>query len=357
MGLAADAVAGFGFLGSGVWRRMGKTFNRPIMLRTLLLSLATLVMLLSSIWALLALWYQAPGRWLWCGLWLLGLAGCGYWLWTDQSWWQALLGYLLLFTLLMLWWAGIKPSHQRDWADDLAHITTGEIERNRVRLDNVRNFEWRSTRDYDIRWESREYDLRRLQSVDMITSYWGLSSIAHVLVSFGFDDGEQVAFSVEIRRESHESFSEVGGFFKQFELSIIAADERDIVRVRSNVRNEDLWLYRINLAPAEARELFRSFVQQANQLAEHPRFYHTVTGNCTTIVFSMMKKIVEGLPLDHRLLLTGYLPAYVHEVGGMTPGVSLEELQRRGRITQRARDAGDDPQFSRLIRQGVPGWQ
>lgn len=331
------------------------------MLRILLLSLTTLTILLSSVWALFALWYQAPGgmpgRLLWCGLWLLAAAGCGYWLWTGPTWWHALPGYLLLFTVLLLWWSGIKPSHQRDWADDLAQTTTGEVDRHRVRLDNVRNFEWRTTSDYDIRWESREYDLRRLQSVDMITSYWGLPSIAHVLVSFGFDDGEHIAFSVEIRREAHESFSELGGFFKQFELSIIAADERDVVRVRSNVRNEDLWLYRINLGPADARELFRSFVFQANQLAEHPRFYHTVTGNCTTIVFSMMKQIVEGLPLDHRLLLTGHLPAYVHEVGGMMPGVSLEELQRRGRITQQARDADDDPAFSARIRQGVPGWE
>ena len=331
------------------------------MQRIMLLSIITLSVFLSSVWALLALWYQAPGgmpgRLLCCGLWLLAAVGCCYGLWAGLAWWQALLAYLLLFILLLLWWSGIKPSHDRDWADDLAQITTGQVEGSRVRLNNVRNFEWRSTTDYDIRWESRNYDLKRLRSVDMITSYWGLSSIAHVLVSFGFDDGEHVAFSVEIRRESHEHFSELGGFFKQFELSIIASDERDVVRVRSNVRDEDLWLYRINLSPANARKLFRSFVLQANQLAERPRFYHTVTGNCTTIVFSMMKQIVDGLPLDHRLLLTGYLPAYVHEVSGMTPGLTLEELQRRGRITQKAREAGDDPAFSARIRQGVPGWK
>ena len=331
------------------------------MQRIMLLSIISLIVFLSSVWAVLALWYQAPGgmpgRLLCCGLWLLAAAGCCYGLWAGLAWWQALLAYLLLFILLLLWWSGIKPSHDRDWADDLAQITSGQIEGSHVRLNNVRNFEWRSTTDYDIRWESRNYDLKRLRSVDMITSYWGLSSIAHVLVSFGFDDGEHVAFSVEIRRESHEHFSELGGFFKQFELSIIASDERDVVRVRSNVRDEDLWLYRINLSPANARKLFRSFVLQANQLAERPRFYHTVTGNCTTIVFSMMKQIVDGLPLDHRLLLTGHLPAYGHEVNGMMPGLTLEELQRRGRITQQARDAGDDPAFSARIRQGVPGWE
>lgn len=331
------------------------------MIRIVLLSITTLLMLLSSVWAVLAFWYQAPGglpgKLACCGLWLAGMTGCGYRLWAAPRWWQGLLGYLLLFALLMVWWVSIKPSHQRDWADDLAQVTTGEIEGDRVRLHNVRNFNWRTPADYDIRWESRDYDLQQLRSVDMITSYWGLPSIAHVLVSFNFVDGEHVAFSVEIRREAHEQFSEIGGFFKQFELSIIAADERDVVRVRSNVRGEDLWLYRTNLNEEDARELFRSFVLQANQLAEEPRFYHTITGNCTTIVFSMMRQIVDGLPLDRRLLLTGYLPAYVYEVGGMTPGVSLPELQRRGRITQRALDADDDPAFSARIREGVPGWE
>lgn len=331
------------------------------MLRISLLALTTIIMLLSTVWALLALWYEAPGgmtgRLLCGGLWLVGMSICGYRLWSGARWWQGLLGYVLLFAVLMVWWSSIKPSHDREWADDLAQLTTGEFEGERVWLHNVRNFNWRSATDYDIRWESREYDLQQLQSVDMITSYWGLPSIAHVLVSFSFADGERVAFSVEIRREAHEQFSEIGGFFKQFELSIIAADERDIVRVRSNVREEDLWLYRTNLNHHDAQELFRSFVVQANALAEEPRFYHTITGNCTTIVFSMMKQIVDGLPLDYRLLLTGYLPEYVYEVGGLKPGVSLEELQRLGRITQRARDADDDPAFSVRIREGVPGWE
>ena len=330
------------------------------MLRSILLTLVSLVMILSSVWAVLALWFQAPGGMLGRvglgGLWLLCLLALLYWLWLGGSWWQSLLVYLAMGIVLAVWWGSIEPSNQRNWADDLEYITTGEIDGRQVRLHHVRNFDWRTQQDYDVRWETRDYDLARLRSVDMITSNWGLAPISHVLVSFGFDGGEHVAFSVEIRREQHERFSELGGFFKQFELSIIAADERDIVRVRSNVRNEELELYRINLSPTDARELFRSFVVQANRLAEHPRFYHTVTGNCTTIVYSMMKKIVHGLPLDYRLLLTGYLPAYVHEVGGMLPGRSLAELQHHGNITERARAADDDPAFSTRIRQGVPGW-
>lgn len=268
----------------------------------------------------------------------------------------ALGGYLLLFALLQVWWNTLAPSNQRVWADDLAELTTGRVEGSQVTLNNVRNFDWRSDEDYDPRWETRRYNLDQLTSVDLATSYWGMPAIAHVLVSFGFDDGQFVVFTVEIRKERGESYSEIGGFFKQFELGIVAADERDALRVRTNVRGEDVYLYRVNMSEEAMRALFLSYIEQANKLQEEPRFYNTITANCTTIVFDMMRQIVQGLPMDYRLLLTGYLPGYVQDVGGLEQNLSLEELQQRGRITERARLAGDDPEFSRLIRDGVPGW-
>ena len=183
-----------------------------------------------------------------------------------------------------------------------------------------------------------------------------MPAIAHVLVSFGFDDGQFVVFTVEIRKERGESYLEIGGFFKQFELSIVAADERDALRVRTNVRNEDVYLYRVNMSEEAMRALFLSYIQQTNQLQQEPRFYNTITANCTTIVFDMMRQIIRGLPLDYRLLLTGYLPGYVQDVGGLEQNLKLEELRQQGRITERARRAGNNMDFSRVIRDGVPGW-
>lgn len=235
-------------------------------------------------------------------------------------------------------------------------MTHGRAEGSQVTLHNVRNFDWRSDEDYDPRWETRRYDLDQLTSVDLATSYWGMPAIAHVLASFGFDDGQFVVFTVEIRKERGESYSEIGGFFKQFELSIVAADERDALRVRTNVRNEDVYLYRVNMSEEAMRALFLSYIQQTNQLQQEPRFYNTITANCTTIVFDMMRQIIRGLPLDYRLLLTGYLPGYVQDVGGLEQNLKLEELRQQGRITERARRAGNNMDFSRVIRDGVPGW-
>jgi hypothetical protein len=188
----------------------------------------------------------------------------------------------------------------------------------------------------------------------MILSYWSGRAIAHMLVSFGFDDGTYLAFSVEIRRKRDEGFSEIGGFFKEFELSVIAADERDVVRVRTNVRGEDAYLYRLLIPPEAMRSLFLGFLDEANSLVTTPRFYNTITANCTTLVYHMMKRIVGYLPLDARLLFTGYLPGYVYRVGGLDSRYSLAELRERGRITERARRADASPSFSADIRRGVP---
>jgi len=328
-------------------------------MRTFLLSaLAILVFLPTTLWAAYALRYQMPGP-------LpvkvaAAVAGAVFglgMLWLTLSG-RPILGvglYAAGFCLLLAWWHAIAPSNDRIWADDVAQMTSGRVEGHVVTLHNVRNFDWRGETDYTPRWETRSYDLTRLASVDLILSYWTIEAIAHTLVSFGFDDGRQLVFSVEIRKERHEKFSSIGGFFKEFETSVVAADERDIVRVRTNIRGEDDYLYRVSMPREAMMSLFLAYVDEANKLVSTPRFYHTITANCTTIVYHMMTRIIPGLPMDYRLILAGYLPGYIHDVGGFGKIHTLDQLKRGGRITERARHADGDPDFSAAIRRGVPG--
>ena len=319
--------------------------------------LTMLIVGFSTIWGAFALWYQVPGRQslktlsvlLWSGFGLTLLLA----LWQGRTA-AVLLAFAAAFGGLLIWWRRIAPSNARIWADDVAQMTSGTVDGNRVTLRNVRNFEWRSNTDYTQRWETRHYDLDRLNSVDMIMSYWNRRSIAHMLISFGFDDGDHVVFSVEIRPEKNESYSSIGGFFKEFELSILAADERDVIRVRTNVRGEDDYLYRIRMPTADMRALFLAYVGQANSLVLTPRFYNTVTVNCTTLIYHMLKRIVGKLPLDYRLLFSGYLPGYVYKLGGLDPRFTLDQLRSFGRITERAISADRSNAFSADIRRGVP---
>ena len=318
--------------------------------------LVSLIVGFTATWGAFALWYQLPGD-------ALKILGVTLWgalavavliaLWSGRFA-QGLLGFSAAFATLLVWWHLLPPSNDHLWADDVAQMTSGTVDGPRVTLRNVRNFDWRSDSDYTQRWETRQYDLNKLKSVDMIMSYWSGPAIAHMLVSFGFDNADYAVFSVEIRPRKGEEFSEIGGFFKEFELSVIAADERDVIRVRTNVRGEDDYLYRIQMPVSAMRSLFLAYIDEANSLVHAPRFYNTVTTNCATLVYHMMKRIVGHLPLNYSLLLTGYLPEYVYRIGGLTSGYSFEELRARGRITERAKAADRSESFSTDIRRGIP---
>ena len=319
--------------------------------------LLTLLVAVAAIWGALALWYRTSGgralKSLSAALWLALNIACAAAMWRGRLS-VGLPVFGVAFAALMIWWKSLRPSNERDWADDVAQMTHGAVDGHRVILHNVRNFVWRSETDYTQRWETRSYDLERLTSLDMIVSYWTGRAIAHMLLSFGFDDGTHVVFSVEIRREKTKSFSEIGGFFKEFELIIIAADERDIVRLRTNIRREDTYLFRLKISVPEMRALFLAYLDEANSLAAAPRFYHTISGNCTTLVYVMLKRIVGRLPFSYRVLLSGYLPEYVYKVGRLDGRYPLEELRALGYISERGRQADQSVTFSADIREGVP---
>ena len=325
----------------------------PVALRWMLYVLIVLVVVVSGGWGALALWYQFPGgaaaRWAVSVFWVLGVLLALITCLSRRSG-VPLGAFALAFLLLLTWWSTILPSNHRNWADDVSQMLTGSVEGDRVTLHNVRNFNWRTDADYDVRWETRSYDLNQLSSADLVLSSWGVPGIVHALLSFGFDDGSHVVFSVEIRRQRNQSFSSIGGFFKNFERTIVAADEKDVLRVRTNVRGETDHLYRLQMSKLAMRELFLSYVKEANELTVQPAFYNTVTSNCVTIVYAMAKQIDPGLRYHYSLLLTEYLPGYLYRAGALDTRYPLSVLTEQGDITARARATAPDDDFSKAIR-------
>jgi len=315
--------------------------------------------LLAAAWGALALYYLLragmPVRIGVGAIWLLmAIAGWHGLRQGRENW--ALPGlFALAFALLFGMWLRMQPRQDRDWADDVARTLQAEVHGSRVTLHDVRDFHWRADGSAVPRWETRQYDLDHLVGADLALSYWMGPAIAHTLVSFEFDDGQRVVFSLEIRKERDEEFSALGGFFRKFEATLVAADERDILRVRTNVRGEDMYLYRLAIPPAQLRTLFLGYVEEAQALSRQPRWYNTLTSNCTTIVHDIARQIAPGLPLDYRLLLSGWFAEYVHDEGGLLPGYDMATLRRLGHVTARARAAGDASDFSARIRAGMPG--
>ncbi|MCC8539370.1 DUF4105 domain-containing protein [Xanthomonas axonopodis pv. poinsettiicola] len=315
-------------------------------------------LVLAATWGALAIHFALTGNalvrigWVasWCAMALAALWGLRR---GRENW--ALVGIFgAAFVALAVSWAMMQPSQDRDWADDVAQRLQPEVRGNIVTLHNVRNFDWRGETNYVPRWETRQYDLDRLVSADLALSYWMGPAIAHTLVSFGFDDGSHVVFSLEIRKERGESFSAVGGFFRSFEETLVAADERDILRVRTNVRGEDMYLYRLAIPKAGLRRMFMGYVGLANDLNRKPAFYNTLTSNCTTIVFALVRQLRPTLPLDHRLLLSGYADEYAYDHQGLMPGYDFATLKQRGHFTARAIAADTAADFSERIRAGMP---
>jgi hypothetical protein len=287
-------------------------------------------------WTAAAIYFQMHGVWQ-IGAWgLLAFAAITIATLGLRKRRFAWAGFAIAALAVAGWYQTIHPSQSRDWAVDVEHGVTGRVEGAKVTLQNVRNFNWLTDSTAEARWETRSYDLDRLSSVDMFTSTWGDPNIAHLIVSFGFTGGEHIAYSVEIRKEKGESFSSVGGFFRQFEIVLIAADEADVVKVRTNLRGEDVHRFDVKLTPASRRALFLRYMEFGNELAAKPQFYNTVTANCASTVYQLVQAIKPDMPLDRRLLFSGQLPEYIDELGGLLGNIPMEQRRKLGAISARA---------------------
>ena len=269
---------------------------------------------------------------------------------------RALAAYAVLLGAVLTWWLTLEPRNDRDWEPSVARTARVEIEGDRVTIHDVRNFDYRSETDFDEVWETRRYDLSRLTGADVTFVHWGSPWIAHTVVSFEFADAPPLAISIETRKERGEAYSAVLGFFRQFEIYYVVADERDVLRLRTNYRTgEEATLYHLRTPPARLKPILLDYLEAIDELSRRPRWYNAATHNCTTSIRHHVQHVNPGNPFNWRMLVNGVLPELIHRNGNFVEGVSLEELTRRGWINERARAADADPAFSQRIREGVPG--
>ncbi|MCE9672479.1 DUF4105 domain-containing protein [Myxococcus stipitatus] len=247
----------------------------------------------------------------------------------------------------------VAPSSERDWAPDLARAAHADVEGSRVTLHDVRDFRYRSTSDWDAAWYTATYDTRELTGAWFIVEpFSGFYGAAHTMVSFGFSDGRYVVFSVEVRREKGETFSAVGGLFRQFELVYVVGDERDLVQLRSNHRKDDVYLYPVKASKERISDFFLDMVARMNALHARPEFYDSLDNNCTTNLVRHFEKVsAVKVPYDHRTLLPAFSDALAYELGLIDTDAPLEVVRARHRINERALAAADQPDFSRRIRE------
>ena len=257
--------------------------------------------------------------------------------------------------IVAIWFASIRPSHDRPWRPEVAVLPHAIIDGDRVRITGVRNFDFRTRDDFTTRYEQREFSLARVTSVDLFLSYWNVGPVGHTFVSFNFDDGTpRLCISIEARPEVGEAFAPLQSMFKQFEMVYVVGDERDLVGSRAGHRDEELFLYPIRATPEGARRLLAVYLERINALAERPEFYHLLKNNCTVNIVRYANAAGREGDFDMRHLLNGWVDGYLYAAGYVDTTLPFEELRRRSRITDVARDAKDTPDFSRRIRASLP---
>jgi uncharacterized protein DUF4105 len=257
--------------------------------------------------------------------------------------------------LVLIAWSSPTPSNDRDWQPEVAVLPHATIKGDLVTVHNIRNFDYRTETDFTPAYYDRTFDLRRLDRVDLVAVYWMGPAIAHIFLSFGFGDAH---LSIEVRKTRSKEYSTVAGFFRQYELIYVVADERGVVRVRTNYRKsppEDVYMFRAVGAPIEiGRRIFLDYIRDINELKERPRFYNTLTTNCTTMIFAHATVNPRHIPLSWKILLSGYLPEYAYEQGRIDRSLPFAELKRRAHVNAAAQAADKAPDFSQRIRAGMP---
>ena len=325
-------------------------------LRTLGLALGWLLLAIGAPWAFGALWFDFPIAALRHALAIVFLCAALAALVLVRPRWHAKLGLVIAIALIAAWWLTIRPSNTRDWQTDVAQVPYAEIEGDRVVIHNFRNFDYVTKTDFNPQWETKTVHLSNLRGIDFFTNYWGSTLICHTFLSFDFGQEGYVCISIETRMMKGQLYSPIAGLYRQFPLYYVIGDERDLVRLRTNYRLEDVYLYHMIAAtPERARALFLDYIASANELHERAKWYNEITSNCTTNVRGHIKNIGSARPWDWQILVNGTVDKHAYELGALDTSLPFPELKRRSHINDRARAADRDPDFSRRIREGLPG--
>ena len=324
------------------------------------LTVASLAYAVATGWGALALFYLAPGSetartalaWAFVALGLIALVALA----VRRARRPAVGAFVMAFVLALIVWSGATPSNDRDWQPEVAVLPYATIDGDRVTVHNIRNFDYRTETEFTPAYYERTFDLERLDRVDLVAAYWMGPAIAHLFLTFGFGD-EHLAISIEARKTREKPYATLPGFFRQYELFYVVGDERDVIRLRTNYRKsppEDVRLFRL-VGPIEnGRRVFLNYVRDINEVREHPRFYNTLTTNCTTMILAHAAVNPGHIPYSWKVLFSGYAPEYAYERGRLDQTLPFEELARRSLINAAAQDADKAPDFSRRIRARLP---
>ena len=234
--------------------------------------------------------------------------------------WPVLLTGALALALLIwltLRHLSLRPSNDRSWVNDNERMATADFNGDEVTIRNVRDFNWRSTRDFDERWIDVKVNLDKISKKNMVRlEYFDPSKrqMAHTIMSFETEDGERLACSIEVRREKGERYHPLKGMFRQYELIYVWATERDVIGVRTRCRKKSVThlFEAVVLGQGTKRRMLESYLRRTNKLSEDPEWYNTITNTCTTNIVRHVNEVYPKGTEAISILLPGLSPKLLH---------------------------------------------
>lgn len=264
----------------------------------------------------------------------------------------ALIIAVLLPLIIIFWWFTITPSNDAAWQSPWARMPEIEVKNNILMIQNIRDFNYRSENDYDVKYISGNYDLDKLEKVMLILSYWdGNTAVAHTILDFGFKDGRWLAISSETRLKQGQQQTAMGGLFKQYGSLYIIGTEADLLMLRTNFRKEQVYMYQLKSTPEQCRILLLDLTGRCNRLRLKPMFYNTITGNCMTSLIPSLRKVARDPNIfkDIRILLNGYSDEIIYEKNATPAEVPYEQFKMEHYITGRMQKVTDREQYSKTL--------
>ncbi|MCX7002167.1 MAG: DUF4105 domain-containing protein [bacterium] len=319
--------------------------------------LATLGVLALTVWSGAALWFSRLPQWQSALLTCVFVAAVLAVVVFVRPYRMTLCGLAMLGLLVLLAWLAQRPSNNRPWQPDVAQLPSATITGDVVTVHNIRNCDYRTETDYTPHYYDKTFNLAELDHLDLYLVDWGLRDVAHTMLSFGFRTGDYLCISIEMRKQVGETYSLMRGFFRNYELIYIVADERDLVRLRTNYRTgEDVRLYRTRpLSRAIIRNIFLDYLREINQLHAQPRWYNALTSNCMVEAFRHIMPYGPRAQWHWSVILNGHFDEALYRSGAVATNLPLALLRERVLVNGRAQAAGQDPAFSQRIRADLPG--
>ena len=267
---------------------------------------------------------------------------------------------IIIGRIIWIYWLGYQnetPLLDREWVSDCAHLSTAKINNSKIKLSNVRDFEWKGKRDYNENWINTTVDANKIRDVWFVVDHFHpkIKGMAHTMLSFEFTDNQYISFSFETRREAGEKYHPWDGLWKAYELYLLVATEKDALHLRTNMRGNKVHLFRAQTPPGKDKALFLALCDRINSLAENPEWYHTITSTCTTSIVDQVNLITPGrIPKMWRTLLPGYSAKAAWKLKLIEDWGGFDATILASRVDDKAKEWDGKGDYSMYIRRHMP---